>query len=192
MPCRNSLGPIKSFIVSFTPLKIPGSGILETAVFSDNRGSFEVFWEKEFLENAGINFIPANAHHSYNQHKKTLRGMHYQLAPFGQDKLVSCVNGAVFDVMVDMRKDSPTYMQWVAETLTASCGRSVFIPAGCAHGFVTLEPNTTIAYLISGQFNPAAAATVRWDDPAIGIDWPVLEGEFTISARDRDALFMHI
>lgn len=144
------------------------------------------------MERAGISFLPANAHHSYNQHKKTLRGMHYQLAPYGQDKLVSCVSGSVYDVMVDMREESPTYLQWVAVTLTACSGRAVFIPAGCAHGFLTLESHTTIAYLIAGQFNPAAAATVRWDDPAVGINWPDLDGDFTISARDRDASFLHL
>ena len=174
----------------FTALPVFGSGHVDVPVFKDIRGSFEVFWEESILNASGISFRPENAHHSYNHNRKTLRGLHYQLHPYGQDKLVSCVRGSVYDVMVDMRKDSPTYLQWTGIELHAASGRSVFIPAGCAHGFVTLEPDTTIAYLISGLYNPSAAATVRWDDPLIRIQWPELEGEYFISERDRNAAFL--
>jgi dTDP-4-dehydrorhamnose 3,5-epimerase len=174
----------------FTPLSILGSGYVDVPVFKDIRGSFEVFWEESILNAAGISFRPENAHHSYNHHQKTLRGLHYQLDPYGQDKLVSCVSGSVYDVMVDMRKDSPTYLQWSGIELHAASGRSVFIPAGCAHGFVTLKPDTTIAYLISGLYNPSAAATVRWDDPLIQIQWPEVEGAYFISERDSNAPFL--
>ena len=171
--------------MNFSPLKIEGSGLFIDPVFRDVRGAFEVFWEFEDLEKAGISFNPISSHHSYNTLKGTLRGMHYQSFPHYQSKLVSCISGAVYDVLVDMRVDSPTYLKWEAVELSAGCGKSILIPAGCAHGFVTLEENTTIAYLIEGIYKPEAAATVRWNDPVVGIQWPVTDP--ILSDRDRNA-----
>lgn len=168
-----------------TALKIKGSALFTEPVFQDARGAFEVFWEAVDLEKAGILFRPVSAHHSYNTVKGTLRGMHYQQAPFGQTKLVSCISGAVYDVMVDMRPDSPTYLQWEAVELSAGSGKAIYIPAGCAHGFVTLQDHTTIAYLIEGDYKPEAAGTLRWNDPAVGINWPVTDP--ILSDRDRNA-----
>jgi len=166
-------------------LKIEGSWLMNDPVFQDARGAFEVFWEAVDFEKSGVTFKPVSAHHSYNKLKGTLRGMHYQSFPHYQSKLVSCISGAVYDVMVDMRVDSPTYLKWEAVELIAGCGRSIYIPAGCAHGFVTLDDNTTIAYLIEGAYKPEAAATVRWNDAAIGIQWPVTDP--ILSDRDRNA-----
>jgi dTDP-4-dehydrorhamnose 3,5-epimerase len=171
--------------MNYSPLKIEDSGLFIDPVFRDVRGAFEVFWEFEDFEKVGISFKPISSHHSYNTVKGTLRGMHYQLQPHGQAKLVSCISGAVYDVMVDLRPGSPTYLNWEAVELSAGCGKSIYIPAGCAHGFVTLQDHTTIGYLIEGTYNPDAAGTVRWDDPAIGINWPIQQP--ILSDRDRKA-----
>ena len=109
--------------------------------------------------------------------------MHFQQPPHGQTKLVSCVQGAAWDVIVDLRPDSPTYKCWHGETLEAGSGRAVFIPAGCAHGFLTLKDETTISYLIEGDYNPTAAGVVHWNDPAFGIEWPIRDP--ILSERDR-------
>ena len=166
-------------------LIIDGSWLFTDRVFKDARGAFEVSWESVDLNKAGIAFNPVSANHSYNTKKGTLRGMHYQLPPYGQSKLVSCISGAAYDVMVDLRPHSPTYLSWHAVELSAGSGKSVYIPAGCAHGFVTLQDNTTIAYLIEGEYSPEAAALVRWNDPVIGIQWPVTDP--ILSDRDRNA-----
>lgn len=172
------------------PLNIKDAYLLTEQPFRDIRGSFEVFWEDKLLREAGIAFNPVNAHHSYNVSMFTMRGMHYQLPPFGQDKLVSCVNGSVFDVIVDMRTDSPTYLVWQSVTLNAGSGVAVYIPKGCAHGFLTMTPQSTIAYLIGGTYVPSAAALVRWDEPKVGIQWPCPSDEMTMSDKDRNALFL--
>jgi dTDP-4-dehydrorhamnose 3,5-epimerase len=164
-------------------LKIAGAKLLAAAPFRDSRGVFEVFWEKAELTAAGISFAPVSSCHSYNQKAGILRGMHFQKAPHGQTKLVSCVQGAAWDVIVDLRPDSPTYKHWHGENLEAGSGRALFIPAGCAHGFLTRKDETTIAYLIEGDYKPTAAGVVRWNDPAFGIEWPVRDP--ILSERDR-------
>lgn len=166
-------------------LPIEGAKVLTTTPFRDARGTFEVFWEQTDLRAAGLLFVPASACHSYNLKAGMLRGMHFQRAPFGQAKLVSCVQGAAWDVMVDLRPASPTYRKWHGETLAAASGRTVLVPAGCAHGFVALKDDTTIAYLIEGDYQPTASGVVRWNDPAFGIEWPVSEP--MLSERDRMA-----
>jgi len=164
-------------------LPIAGAKLLATTPFKDDRGIFEVFWEQADLAAAGISFAPVSACHSYNQKSGILRGMHFQSPPHGQPKLVACVHGAAWDVLLDLRPDSPTYKRWHGETLVAGSGRAIFIPAGCAHGFCTVKAETTIAYLIQGDFNPAAAGVVRWNDSAFGIEWPVSDP--FLSERDR-------
>lgn len=151
---------------------IQNSHLLQTNVHQDNRGQFEVFWEEHLLAEAGIQFQPTNAHHSYNVAAGTMRGMHFQKTPHGQSKLVSCVSGSVWDVMVDLRPESKTFKQWSAHQLDAASGKAIYIPAGCAHGFLTLTDNTTIAYLIEGDYQPGAGRVLHWDDPDVGIDWP--------------------
>ena len=167
------------------PLSIKDSFVFSSAVFKDSRGAFELFWERADLAGASCLFSPSNAHHSYNARAGTIRAFHFQRSPHGQSKLVSCVSGKTWDVILDLRAESPTFRQWDAVELSAACGRSVFIPAGCAHGFATLEDNTTIAYLIDGEYRPESAAVVRWNDPALGINWPVSNP--IISDKDRQA-----
>lgn len=166
-------------------LRISGAKVLKTPVFSDARGRFEVFWERADLDAAGFSFSPSNAHHSYNTRTGTIRAFHFQRPPHGQAKLVSCVSGKTWDVILDLRAESPTFRQWQGLELSAASGKAIYIPAGCAHGFATLEDNTTIAYLIEGEYRPESAAVVQWNDPALGIDWPVSDP--IISDKDRQA-----
>lgn len=156
-----------------TDMKMADARLIESKPFRDLRGSFEVFWEAPQMAALGINFKPVSNAFSYNQKAGTLRGMHYQKPPYGQAKLVSCVNGRVLDVIADLRPDSPTYLRWAATELSAASGRAIYIPSGYAHGFVTLTDDATLIYLLEGDYQPQAAATVRWNDPALGICWPV-------------------
>jgi dTDP-4-dehydrorhamnose 3,5-epimerase len=121
---------------------------------------------------------------SHNAVAGTLRGLHFQAPPHEEDKLVTCVRGSLFDVLLDLRRDSPTFRSWFGVELSAGNGRSVFVPAGLAHGFQTLEDETTVLYNISAYYRPEAARGVRWDDPAFGIEWPPAETR-VISERDR-------
>jgi dTDP-4-dehydrorhamnose 3,5-epimerase len=156
-------------------LPIHEAFVLETKVHQDSRGLFEVFWEEPMLAGQAASFCPTNAHHSYNTAAGTLRGIHYQKYPHGQAKLVSCVCGRIWDVMVDVRTDSPSFGKWHGSELQAGSGKSVYIPAGCAHGFVALENDSTLAYLIEGDYQPNAGRVLRWDDPLVGIDWPLTD-----------------
>lgn len=121
---------------------------------------------------------------SHNAVAGTLRGLHFQAPPHEEDKLVTCVRGSLFDVLLDLRRDSPTFRSWFGVELSAGNGRPVFVPAGLAHGFQTLRDETTVLYNISAYYRPEAARGVRWDDPAFGIEWPPAETR-VISERDR-------
>jgi dTDP-4-dehydrorhamnose 3,5-epimerase len=166
-------------------LKISEAKLLTTPVFRDLRGAFEVFWEQAELAGTGLALGPSNAYHSYNTSAGTIRAFHFQRPPHGQAKLVSCVSGKTWDVIVDLRAESPTFCQWQGLELSAASGKCIYIPAGCAHGFATLVDNTTIAYLIEGEYRPESSAVVRWNDPTLGIDWPVSDP--IISEKDRQA-----
>jgi len=172
--------------MAFARLKIDGAWLIINDVFTDVRGAFEAAWEAADLEKEGLLFKPESACHSYNTKAGTLRGMHYQAAPYGQAKIVSCSNGTLYDVMVDMRPGSPTYLMWEAIELSGASGKSVYIPAGCAHGFLTLQDHTIVTYLIEGAYHPQAAAAVRWNDKAIGIEWPSVQGALILSERDKN------
>jgi dTDP-4-dehydrorhamnose 3,5-epimerase len=123
---------------------------------------------------------------SFNRRRGTLRGMHYQVAPHAEAKLVRCVRGALFDVALDLRPDSATFRQWVAAELTAENGRALFIPEGCAHGFQTLADDTEVFYQIAGEYHPASGRGVRWDDPAFGISWTLLHD---VTASQLDMIY---
>lgn len=168
--------------------KIANSAILESTPFRDGRGAFEVFWEASAQAAGSISISPESAFHSYNPAVHTLRGMHYQDQPHAQARLVSCVRGCVWDVIVDLRPDSATFLGWQAVELIEGCGRAVYVPRGCAHGFLTLAENSTVAYLIEGRYVPESAKTLRWDDPAVAIEWPLpAQVQPLLSARDSSA-----
>ena len=155
-----------------TDTKIPDVKIIEPTVFEDERGFFfESFNHKKFEEAIGRSVAFVQDNHSKSV-KGVLRGLHYQLPPHAQGKLVRVVQGEVFDVAVDIRKSSPTFGQWVAETLSVENKKQLWVPEGFAHGFLTLSESAEVFYKTSGYYAPAFERCVVWDDPAISITWP--------------------
>lgn len=147
--------------------------ILEPKKFGDNRGWFMESWSQKKMEDAGLfyNFVQDN--HSFSATKGTLRGLHCQLGASAQAKLVRCVKGAVIDVAVDVREDSPTYKKWVAVELTPENNRQLLIPRGCLHGFVTITDDVEFLYKADNYYDPKADRSVRFDDPEFGVDWGI-------------------
>ena len=141
--------------------------------FGDDRGWFtEIYNEKSFRD-AGIDCRFVQDNHSLSRPAGTLRGLHFQTPPRGQAKLVRCIRGRIYDVAVDVRRGSPTFGHWVGAELSAENGRQIFLPVGFAHGFVTLEPDTEVTYKVSDFYAPANDGGIRWDDPDIGVAWPL-------------------
>jgi len=168
----------------FKKTKISGVYLLEPERLTDERGFFARVWcQSEFTEH-GIDPRVVQCNLSFNPHKGTMRGMHYQRAPHEETKIVRCTMGAIFDVALDLRRDSPTFKQWVGAPLTAENREMLVIPPGCAHGYLTLAPNTEVFYQMSAYYVPTHGAGVRWNDPAFGIHWPA--DVTTIADRDRD------
>jgi dTDP-4-dehydrorhamnose 3,5-epimerase len=152
--------------------KLPGVFEISIEPMADERGFFARSWcEKEF-EAHGLNPALVQCNISVNKRKGTLRGVHYQVAPHSETKLVRCTRGAIFDVIVDLRSDSPTFKQWVGIVLTAEKRTMAYVPEGCAHGFLTLDDDTEVFYQMSQFYNTEAGRGVRWNDPAFAIDWP--------------------
>ena len=152
---------------------LAGVHILEPQVFGDARGWFMESWSKKKMEDAGIfvDFVQDN--HSFSAQKGTLRGLHYQLNPMAQAKLLRVSRGAIFDVAVDIRRGSPTYAKWVGVELTAENYRQLFIPRGFAHGFITLTDDVEVQYKADNLYAPDCDGNIRWDDPEIGVKWPI-------------------
>lgn len=167
----------------FTPTKLDGVWLIEPERIEDERGFFARTWCCREFEERGLNPRLVQCNVSFNRRKGTLRGMHRQTAPFGECKLVRCTQGAIFDVVVDLRMKSPTYRKWVGCELTAENRTSFYIPEGCAHGFQTLSDNAEVFYQMTQFFQAESAAGVRWDDSAFGINWPHAESRY-ISPRD--------
>jgi dTDP-4-dehydrorhamnose 3,5-epimerase len=168
----------------FHTLAIGGAWLIELEDHADDRGSFaRTFCAHEFGERGLVTHFPQHSR-SRNHAKGTLRGMHYQKAPYAEAKLVSCTHGAIFDVCLDLRPDSPTYLKWQGVELTPENGRQLYIPEGCAHGFQTLKNDSEVFYRISAFHDPSAASGVRYNDSRFGIAWPLPVS--VISGRDRD------
>jgi dTDP-4-dehydrorhamnose 3,5-epimerase len=168
----------------FTKTKINGVFVLDPERIEDERGFFARAWSASEFAVHGIDPRLVQCNLSFNKRKGTLRGMHYQRSPHEETKIVRCTMGALYDVALDLRPDSPTFKQWAGATLTAENRQVLVIPPGCAHGFLTLADNTEIYYQMSVAYAPTHAAGVRWNDPAFGIQWP---GAVTVIAdRDRD------
>jgi len=167
----------------FTETKLKGAYIIDLERFIDERGFFARSWcQREFEEHC-LNPRLVQCNISFNISKGTLRGMHYQVSPCEEAKLVRCTMGAIFDVIVDLRPESPTFKHSFADIITAENRRMLYIPEGFAHGFLTLQADTEVHYQMSGFYSPDHARGVRWDDPAFGIQWP---GEvLVVSGRDR-------
>lgn len=168
----------------FEPTTLPGSFVIGLEACSDARGFFARTWCQREFEEHGLNSALVQCNLSFNHSKGTLRGMHYQEAPFAEAKLVRCVRGALYDVIIDLRADSPTHKRYFSVELTAENRRALYVPEGFAHGFLTLEDNTEILYQMSRFYSAEHSRGLRWNDPAIGICWP---GEVrVISQRDSD------
>ena len=155
-----------------TKTALDGVLILEPKVFGDARGWFMETWSAAKFEAAGLNFNFVQDNQSYSAHKGTLRGLHYQTAPFAQAKLVRCTRGKLLDVAVDIREGSETFAKWVAVELTAENKKQLMIPRGFAHGFLTLTDDVEIQYKADNFYAPNCDGNIRWDDAEIKIDWP--------------------
>ena len=166
----------------FLQTKIAGVFEIRPEFVHDERGFFARSWCQEEFASRGLSSQLVQCNISGNLRKGTLRGMHYQAAPFAETKLVRCTRGSIFDVALDLRPDSLTYKHWTAAVLTAENHHMLSIAEGCAHGFLTLENDCEVFYQMSEFYHPEAARGVRWNDPAFGIEWP--ETAEVISARD--------
>jgi dTDP-4-dehydrorhamnose 3,5-epimerase len=151
---------------------IDGLRVVEPERHEDERGFFARTWDVGDFERHGLNPRVVQCNISYNRRRGTLRGLHYQAAPHEEAKLVRCTAGAIFDVAVDLRSDSPSFRRWWGVELTAENRLALYIPEGCAHGFLTLADDSEVHYQMSEFYAPESALGVRWDDPAFGIDWP--------------------
>ena len=167
----------------FTETRLNGAFVIEPEKLEDERGFFVRTWCQREFANRGLNPCIAQCSLSFNHKRGTLRGMHYQVAPHEEAKVVRCTRGAIYDVIVDLRPESTTFTEWLAVELNAENRRMLYIPEGFANGFQTLEDNTEIFYQISEFYAAEYARGLRWDDPAFGIQWP--PADRTISIRDR-------
>jgi dTDP-4-dehydrorhamnose 3,5-epimerase len=170
--------------MKFTPTEIPGAYVIDIEPIADERGFFARTWARDEFSARGLNTNVVQCSLSANARKGTLRGMHYQIAPHEEAKLVSCPRGSIYDVLVDLRPDSSTFRRWLAVELSAGNRRMVYIPEGCAHGYLTLEDDCDVAYQVTADYAPACARGVRWDDPAFAISWPL--PPTIINARDAN------
>jgi dTDP-4-dehydrorhamnose 3,5-epimerase len=168
----------------FRSSRLNGVFVIEPERLEDSRGFFARTFCRDEFNSHGLNATLAQCSISFNKKRGTLRGMHYQVKPHEEAKLVRCTRGVVYDVIVDLRSDSSTFKQWLATELTADSHRMLYIPEGFAHGFQTLQDNTEVFYQMSEAYYPECAVGVRWNDPAFGIDWPV--DDRTISSKDQN------
>lgn len=166
--------------------RLPGVLILVPTRFGDLRGFFSESYSARTLAKHGIQTTFVQDNLSLSQTEGTIRGLHYQSAPHAQDKLVRCGRGALWDVAVDIRKGSPTYGDWVGVELSFENGKQLLVPAGFAHGFMTLTPDTEICYKCSDYYDPASERAIKWNDPDLAIDWPLSQNP-VLSQKDADA-----
>jgi dTDP-4-dehydrorhamnose 3,5-epimerase len=171
--------------VIFTPTSLSGAYLIDAEPHTDARGLFARTWCREEFAALGLSTRVVQRSVSFNHTRGTLRGMHYQIAPFAETKLVRCTRGAVYDVIIDLRPDSPTFLQHAGVELTEENRRELYIPVGFAHGWQSLVDASEVEYQMSEAYSPAHARGVRWNDPAFGIVWPI----GTPILHDRDASY---
>ena len=169
----------------FIETKLKNAFIIEPERIEDHRGFFARAWCKNEFEAHGLNARLVQCNLSFNRYQDTIRGMHYQESPHEETKIVRCTRGAIFDVIIDLRRESATYLKWIGVELTAENRKMLYIPEGFAHGYQTLENNTEIFYQTSQFFSPESERGMRWDDPTIAIEWRVSDN-FVISEKDRN------
>ena len=168
----------------FRETEIPGAWVIEPELIEDERGFFTRVFDAEEFRSRGLDPDLAQGSISFNERAGTLRGMHFQREPHAEAKLVRVTRGSIYDVVVDLRRDSELFMRWTAVELTAENRLALYIPTGLAHGFQTLEDGSEVHYAISEYYEPSASTGVRWDDPAFAIDWPRAD-ERVMSEKDR-------
>jgi dTDP-4-dehydrorhamnose 3,5-epimerase len=169
--------------MKFSETPLPGAYVIELEQLADDRGWFARTFDRERFEELGLDPPTVQCSTSFNARAGTLRGLHYQQAPHAEDKLVRCTRGAIYDVIVDLRRDSPSFCRWFGIELTPDGGQQLLVPKGFAHGFQTLVDETEVHYQMSYPYVAGAGRGVRWDDPSFGIEWPVAERR-VISERD--------
>ncbi len=168
--------------MKFSETHLPGVFIIDIEPIHDERGMFARCWCKKTMQQQGLLTELSQCSISFNLAKGTLRGLHYQIAPHAETKIVRCTHGSIFDVVVDLRTESPTFKKWFGILLSAENHQMLYIPEGLAHGLITLEPNTEIFYQISVPYIPESARGLRWNDPAFSIEWPM--EPLVISSKD--------
>ena len=171
----------------FRKIKLNDALLIEIEPLNDERGFFARAWCQKDFENHGIAARYVQHNISFTRTKGTLRGMHYQIAPHEEAKLVRCIRGAIYDVIIDLRRSSPTHGQWIGIELAAEDLRMIYVPEGFAHGFQALEDNTEVSYHVSQFYSPESERGVRWNDPAFDIEWPEVGGR-VISDKDQSWL----
>jgi dTDP-4-dehydrorhamnose 3,5-epimerase len=168
----------------FTETKLKGAYVLEIKQLTDERGFFGRSWCANEMKEHGLNPDVRQANTSLSKKKGTLRGMHYQLDPYQETKLIRCTHGRIFDVIIDLRPDSPTYKDWFGIELTRDNYKMLYVPEDFAHGFITLEDDVEVTYLVTQFYTPGAEAGIRWNDPGFNIDWPM--EPVIISEKDQN------
>ena len=172
--------------VNVIDTSIPDVKVLVPRKVDDGRGFFSPTYDKRVLAEAGIGLVFVQDNHSGSVKRGTVRGLHFQIPPWAQDKLLRVVTGSIFDVAVDLRRSSPTYARHVAVELSAEDWNQLLVPAGFAHGFCTLEPDTEVIYKVTNYYAPDHDRGLLWNDPALGIEWPVTAAAAVVSERDRN------
>ena len=167
----------------FTETELPGAFVVDLERREDERGYFARAWCSDEFAARGLAADTVQCNISYNERRATLRGMHFQTAPHAEAKLIRCTRGAIYDVIVDLRRDSATHARWLGVELTAENARALYVPEGFAHGYLTLVDATETYYHVSERYTPGAEGGVRWNDPAFAIEWPYPEPS-VISAKD--------
>jgi dTDP-4-dehydrorhamnose 3,5-epimerase len=168
----------------FIETELKGAFVIEPELISDERGYFARTWSAEDFAAHGLNQRVVQCSTAYNRHQGTIRGMHFQVDPHEEAKLVRCTRGAIYDVIVDLRSGSPTRYRWTAVELSEEAPRMFYIPEGFAHGYQTLADNTEVFYQISQHYRPGSGRGLRWDDPALDIKWPLPVSQ--VSSRDKE------
>ena len=174
--------------MKFIEAYLSGSYTIKLDKIEDERGFFARSWCKKEFEKYGLNSEIVQCNISFNKKRGTIRGMHYQESPFAEVKMVRCIKGSIYDVIIDLRKDSATYLKWSSTVLSGENYKMIYVPQGFAHGFQSLEDNTEVFYQMTEFYHPESAKGVRWDDPLLNIKWPIQDP--IISERDEKFSFL--
>lgn len=168
----------------FTETILKGAFIIEVKRLEDERGFFGRAWCKKEMDDHGLNANAVQANVSYNKVKGTLRGMHFQVAPYSETKMVRCTSGAIYDVIIDIRPESPTFKKWFGIELTEENFKMLYVPEGFAHGFITLKDHSSVHYMVTEYYTPGAEGGLRYNDPSFNIEWPMQP--VIVSEKDKN------